>query len=205
MSKLFTEETKLIDDLEENKPNNQLPIVSKNYITPGGHARLRGEFLWLMNKERPEVTAIVSWAAGNGDRSENGDYIYGKKRLREIDKRIHFLTKQLDIAEIVDPTAPREDEMRIFFGATVTFSNQRGKKKTVSIVGIDEIDTTKGYISWISPMARALTKARQGDIVNLHAPGGVKKIEVLEVKYRTIPMETFEMTTQRKQTLGGQR
>lgn len=194
MSKLFTEETKLIDDLEENKPNNQLPIVSKNYITPGGHARLMGEFLWLMNKERPEVTATVSWAAGNGDRSENSDYIYGKKRLREIDRRIHFLTKRLDIAEIVDPTAPREDKMRIFFGATVTFSNQRGKKKTVSIVGIDEIDTTKGYISWISPMARALTKARQGDIVNLHAPDGVKKIEVLEVKYQTIPMELFEMT-----------
>ena len=194
MSKLFTEETKLIDDLEENKPNNQLPIGSKNYITPGGHARLMGEFLWLMNKERPEVTAIVSWAAGNGDRSENSDYIYGKKRLREIDRRIHFLTKRLDIAEIVDPTAPREDKMRIFFGATVTFSNQRGKKKTVSIVGIDEIDTTKGYISWISPMARALTKARQGDMVNLHAPDGVKKIEVLEVKYQTIPMELFEMT-----------
>lgn len=194
MSKLFTEETKLIDDLEENKPNNQLPIGSKNYITPGGHARLMGEFLWLMNKERPEVTAIVSWAAGNGDRSENSDYIYGKKRLREIDRRIHFLTKRLDIAEIVDPTAPREDKMRIFFGATVTFSNQRGKKKTVSIVGIDEIDTTKGYISWISPMARALTKARQGDKVNLHAPDGVKKIEVLEVKYQTIPMELFEMT-----------
>jgi len=194
MSKLFTEETKLIDDLEENKPNNQLPIGSKNYITPGGHARLMGEFLWLMNKERPEVTATVSWAAGNGDRSENSDYIYGKKRLREIDRRIHFLTKRLDIAEIVDPTAPREDKMRIFFGATVTFSNQRGKKKTVSIVGIDEIDTTKGYISWISPMARALTKARQGDIVNLHAPDGVKKIEVLEVKYQTIPMELFEMT-----------
>ncbi|MEE8222036.1 MAG: transcription elongation factor GreB [Nitrosomonadaceae bacterium] len=197
MSKLFTEETKLIDDLEENKPNNQLPIGSKNYITPGGHARLMGEFLWLMNKERPEVTAIVSWAAGNGDRSENSDYIYGKKRLREIDRRIHFLTKRLDIAEIVDPTAPREDKMRIFFGATVTFSNQRGKKKTVSIVGIDEIDTTKGYISWISPMARALTKARQGDIVNLHAPDGVKKIEVLEVKYQTIPMELFEMTAKR--------
>jgi len=153
-----------------------------------------GEFLWLMNKERPEVTATVSWAAGNGDRSENSDYIYGKKRLREIDRRIHFLTKRLNIAEIVDPTAPREDKMRIFFGATVTFSNQRGKKKTVSIVGIDEIDTTKGYISWISPMARALTKARQGDIVNLHAPDGVKKIEVLEVKYQTIPMELFEMT-----------
>ena len=116
-----------------NSSNYQLPAGSKNYITPGGHARLKGEFLWLMNKERPEVTAIVSWAAGNGDRSENGDYIYGKKRLREIDKRIHFHTKRLDIAEIVDPTASREDKTQIYFGATVTFSNQRGKKKTVSI------------------------------------------------------------------------
>ena len=195
MSRLFTEGAKRIDDLEENRSNNQLPTGGKNYITPGGHARLMGEFLWLMNKERPEVTAIVSWAAGNGDRSENGDYIYGKKRLREIDKRIHFLTKRLDTAEIIDPTAPREDKMQIFFGATVTFSNQRGKKKTVSIVGVDEIDTTKGYISWISPMARALIKARQGDIVNLHSPGGTKKIKVLEVKYQTIPMELFEMTT----------
>ncbi len=195
MSRLFTEGAKRIDDLEENRSNNQLPTGGKNYITPGGHARLMGEFLWLMNKERPKVTAIVSWAAGNGDRSENGDYIYGKKRLREIDKRIHFLTKRLDTAEIIDPTAPREDKMQIFFGATVTFSNQRGKKKTVSIVGVDEIDTTKGYISWISPMARALIKARQGDIVNLHSPSGTKKIEVLEVKYRTIPMELFEMTT----------
>jgi len=170
---------------------------SKNYITPGGHARLTREFLWLMNKERPEVTTIVSWAAGNGDRSDNSDYIYGKKRLREIDKRIHFLTKRLDIAEIIDPTAPREDKMRIFFGATVTFSNQIGKKKTVSIVGVDEIDTTKGYISWISPMARALAKAQQGDIVNLHIPSGVKRIKVLEVKYQAIPMELFEMTDQR--------
>ncbi len=194
MSRLFTEGAKRIDDLEENRSNNQLPTGGKNYITPGGHARLMGEFLWLMNKERPEVTAIVSWAAGNGDRSENGDYIYGKKRLREIDKRIHFLTKRLDTAEIIVPTVPREDKMQIFFGATVTFSNQRGKKKTVSIVGVDEIDTTKGYISWISPMARALIKARQGDTVNLHSPGGTKKIKVLEVKYRTIPMELFEMT-----------
>ncbi|MCZ6897626.1 MAG: transcription elongation factor GreB [Betaproteobacteria bacterium] len=179
-----------------NSSNYQLPAGSKNYITPGGHARLKGEFLWLMNKERPEVTAIVSWAAGNGDRSENGDYIYGKKRLREIDKRIHFLTKRLDIAEIVDPTVSREDKTQIFFGATVTFSNQRGKEKTVSIVGVDEIDTTKGYISWISPMARAMTKARQGDIVTLHAPDGIKTIEILEVKYQEILMKSFEMTAQ---------
>ena len=177
--------------------NNPLLTGRKNYITPGGLAKLKEEFSWLMNKERPEVTAIVSWAAGNGDRSENGDYIYGKKRLREIDKRIHFLTKRLDIAEIVDPTAPKEDKTQIFFGATVTFANQTGKKKTVSIVGVDEINTTKGYISWISPMAQALTKARQGDIVNLHTPDGIKIIEILEVKYQDIPMESFETMAQR--------
>lgn len=179
-----------------NISDYQLPADSKNYITPGGHARLKGEFLWLINKERPEVTAIVSWAAGNGDRSENGDYIYGKKRLREIDKRIHFLTKRLDIAEIVDPTAPRENKTQVFFGATVTFSNQGGKKKTVSIVGVDEIDTTKGYISWISPLARAMTKARQGDTVTLHAPDGIKAIEILEVKYQEILMELFGVAEQ---------
>ena len=150
------------------------------------------EFLWLMNKERPQVTAMVSWAAGNGDRSENGDYIYGKKRLREIDRRIRFLTKRLDLAEIVDPAAPREDDTQIFFGATVTFSNQRGEEKTVAIVGVDEIDTSRGYISWISPMARALTKARPGDTVTLHAPGGVEELDILQVKYQEIPMQPFE-------------
>lgn len=137
------------------------------------------------------MTATVSWAAGNGDRSENGDYIYGKKRLREIDRRIRFLTRRLDVAEVVDPAAPREDDERIFFGATVIFANQKGEEKTVSIVGVDEIDTSKGYISWISPMARALIKAREGDVVTLHAPGGVKELEILEVKYQTIPMELF--------------
>ncbi len=149
------------------------------------------EFLWLMNRERPHVTATVSWAASNGDRSENADYIYGKKRLREIDRRIRFLTKRLDMAEVVDPAAPREDEARIFFGATVTFANQEGEEKTVSIVGVDEIDTSRGYISWISPLARALIKAREGDVVTLHAPGGTEELEIVEVKYRTIPMEPF--------------
>ena len=168
---------------------------SKNYITPGGHARLMDEFLWLMNKERPEITAVVSWAAGNGDRSENGDYIYGKKRLREIDKRIRYLTKRLDIAEIIDPTAPREDETQIFFGATVTFSNFDGKIETISIVGVDEIDTTKGFISWISPMARALIKSRQGDIVSLLTPAGMKKIKIKKVKYIKIQTELFEPPT----------
>jgi transcription elongation factor GreB len=192
MNKAFTKETEPIDDSGEEEATSPLPAGSKNYITPGGHARLMDEFLWLMNKERPQVTATVSWAAGNGDRSENGDYIYGKKRLREIDRRIRFLTRRLDRAEIVDPAAPREDETRIFFGATVTFANQKGEEKTVSIVGVDEIDTSRGYISWISPMARALIKAREGDVVTLRAPGGTEELEILEVKYQMIPMEPFE-------------
>lgn len=191
MNKAFTKETEPIDDLDEEEVVNPLPAGSRNYITPGGHARLMDEFLWLMNKERPQVTATVSWAAGNGDRSENGDYIYGKKRLREIDRRIRFLTRRLDIAEIVDPAAPREDETRIFFGATVMLANLKGEEKTVSIVGVDEIDTSRGYISWISPMARALIKAREGDVVTLHAPGGTEELEILEVKYQTISMESF--------------
>src|SRR6188768_3957362 len=163
----------------------------KNYITPGGFRRLQEELARLWKVERPPVVATVTWAAGNGDRSENGDYIYGKKRLREIDRRIRFLTRRLDVAEVVDPAAPREDDERIFFGATVIFANQKGEEKTVSIVGVDEIDTSKGYISWISPMARALIKAREGDVVTLHAPGGVEELEILEVKYQTIPMELF--------------
>lgn len=193
MSKAFTrEEDQAPDEQETNSPAlSALPAGSRNYITPSGHARLMDEFLWLMNKERPRVTATVSWAASNGDRSENADYIYGKKRLREIDRRIRFLTRRLDIAEVIDPVAPREDSERIFFGATVAFANQKGEEKTVSIVGVDEIDTARGYISWISPMARALIKAREGDVVTLNAPGGLQELEILEVKYQTIEMEPF--------------
>jgi transcription elongation factor GreB len=191
MSKAFTKEVDQEEELE-GEGASPLPAGSKNYITPGGHARLMEEFLWLMDKERPQVTAIVSWAAGNGDRSENGDYIYGKKRLREIDKRIRFLTKRMEIAEVVDPATPRDDDTQIFFGATVTFANQKGEEKTVSIVGVDEIDTSRGYISWISPMARALIKAREGDMVTLRAPGGVEELEILEVKYQAIPVQAFE-------------
>lgn len=197
MSKAFTKETESIDDLDEEAGVSPLPPNSKNYITPGGYARLMDEFLWLMNKERPHVTAIVSWAAGNGDRSENGDYIYGKKRLREIDRRIRFLTKRLDMAEVVDPAAPREDETQIFFGATVTYSNPQGEERTVSIVGVDEIDTSCGYISWISPLARALIRAQPEDTVTLHAPGGVEELEVLAVKYRAIPIKSFAATALR--------
>ncbi len=192
MNKAFIKETEGIDDPEEDTGIDLLPSSSKNYITPGGYTRLMDEFLWLMNKERPQMTATVSWAAGNGDRSENGDYIYGKKRLREIDRRIRFLTKRLDMAEVVNPATLREDEAQIFFGATVTYSNLAGEEKTVSIVGVDEVDTTRGYISWISPMARALIKAGEGDTVTLHAPGGVEELEVLAVKYQLIPMEPFQ-------------
>ncbi|MEO8992317.1 MAG: transcription elongation factor GreB [Nitrosospira sp.] len=193
MSKAFIKETESVDDLEDEVIDTlpSLPAGSRNYITPGGHARLMDEFQWLMNKERRHVTATVSWAASNGDRSENADYIYGKKRLREIDRRIRFLTKRLDMAEIVDPAASRDDETRIFFGATVTFANKKGDEKTVAIVGVDEIDTSKAYISWISPMARALIKGQEGDVVTLHAPGGTEELEILEVRYQMIPMEPF--------------
>ena len=193
MSKAFTREMERDNDLEEEVANGlpPLPTGSKNYITPEGHKRLMDEFLWLMNKERPQVTATVAWAAANGDRSENADYIYGKKRLREIDRRIRFLTKRLDMAEIIDPAMPREDETQIFFGATVTYANGKGEEKTVSIVGVDEIDTSRGYISWISPLARTLIKAREGDVVTLHAPGGTEELEILEVRYQAIPMEPF--------------
>ena len=197
MSKAFTRENESDDGLgheeaEDSLSPSPLPPGSRNYITPGGHKRLMDEFLWLMNKERPRVTAAVAWAAANGDRSENADYIYGKKRLREIDRRIRFLTKRLDIAEIVDPAAPREDLERVFFGATVTFVNQKGEEKMVSIVGTDEIDTSRGYISWVSPMARTLLKAREGDVVTLHAPGGIEELEILEVKYEPIAITSFE-------------
>jgi len=196
MNKAFTREAEPDNSLDEQETIDLLPAVpagSKNYITPDGYVRLMDEFLWLMNKERPRITASVSWAASNGDRSENADYIYGKKRLREIDRRIRFLTKRLDAAEVIDPSAPREDEERIFFGATVKFVNRKGEEKTVSIVGVDEIDTSRGYISWVSPIARALIKAREGDAVTLHAPGGIEELEILEVKYQTIEMEPFEV------------
>lgn len=203
MSKAFTRESEP-DDLDEEGNGNGLPSLpsgTKNYITPEGHKRLMDEFLWLMNRERPQVTATVSWAAANGDRSENADYIYGKKRLREIDRRIRFLTRRLDMAEIIDPSMPREDESRIFFGATVTYINEKGEEKTVSIVGVNEIDTTRGYISWVSPLARTLLKAREGDVVTLHAPGGTEELEILEVRYQAIPMEPFGMGSGMEKTM----
>jgi transcription elongation factor GreB len=183
MNKAFTRESENDDD-EEPEVAAPLAVGQKNYITPGGYARLKAELDRLVDKERPEVVGIVSWAAGNGDRSENGDYIYGKKRLREIDRRIRFLVKRLDLTEVVDPAGRASDQ--VFFGATVTIANQRGETRKVSIVGIDETDTTRGYISWISPMARALLKARAGDTVTLVTPAGVDEIEILDVRYEPL-------------------
>ena len=189
MNKAFTRETDT-DEEEDVELVSPLPVGSRNYMTPGGFARLNGELEHLVHKERPELVTVVAWAAGNGDRSENGDYIYGKKRLREIDRRIRYLIKRLDTAEVVDPAAPRDDEMadQVFFGATVTIANARGEKRTVAIVGVDEIDTARGYISWVSPMARALTKAHEGDTVTLRTPGGAEEIEIVEVSY--VPLAT---------------
>jgi len=188
MSKAFTRESDAADLDEELEAASPLPAGSRNYMTPGGFARLKAELASLVDKERPEVVATVAWAASNGDRSENGDYIYGKKRLREIDRRIRFLIRRLDNAEVVDPHSRRESENadQIFFGATVTVSNARGEERTVSIVGVDEIDTARGYISWVSPMARALIKAREGDSVTLRTPGGMEELEILEVRYDPI-------------------
>ena len=189
MSKAFTRETEAADD-DELEALPPLPAGARNYMTPGGFARLSGELEHLVQKERPELVAVVSWAAGNGDRSENGDYIYGKKRLREIDRRIRFLIKRLDAAEVVDPAAPREGDAarQVFFGATVTVGDARGEERTVAIVGVDEIDTARGYISWVSPMARALLKAREGETVTLRTPGGAEEIDVVEVRY--VPLAT---------------
>ena len=185
MSKAFTsEEAAESDDAEIVEPS-PLPAGARNYMTPGGFARMRRELDTLVAKERPELVATVAWAAGNGDRSENGDYIYGKKRLREIDRRIRFLVRRLDAAEVVDPAMPRDDDAasRVYFGATVTIADASGGERTMSIVGIDEIDTARGYISWISPMARALLKACEGDTVSVHTPGGIEELDVVGVRY----------------------
>jgi transcription elongation factor GreB len=181
MSKAFTRETDAEDeDLESGLP--AIPAGSKNYITPQGYARLRAELLQLIDEERPKVVEVVHWAASNGDRSENGDYIYGKKRLREIDRRIRFLTKRLELAEVTDP-AVHHGRDQVFFGATVTYAEQSGQERTVTIMGIDEADSAKGQVSWVSPIARALLKAREGDSVKLVTPLGTQEIEVLEVRY----------------------
>ena len=159
-----------------------MPAGARNYITVQGYQRLRGELMHLIDDERPKVVEVVSWAASNGDRSENGDYLYGKKRLREIDRRIRFLTKRLDIAEVTDPSAHHGSD-QVFFGATVTYANARGDERTITIKGIDEADSLAGEVSWISPIARALLKAREGDEVKLTTPGGIETIEVIDVRY----------------------
>jgi transcription elongation factor GreB len=180
MSKAFTREQDAEDEDEAALP--PLPAGGRNYITPQGYARLRAELLHLIDDERPKVVEVVHWAASNGDRSENGDYLYGKKRLREIDRRIRFLTKRLEIAEVADPSVHHGRD-QVFFGATVTYAEASGQERTVTIVGIDEADSLHGQVSWISPIARALLKAREGDAVKLVTPTGVQEIEVLKVDY----------------------
>jgi len=190
LSKAFTREDDAAPDEDFEGDENPIPEGAKNYLTPVGWRRMRDELTWLVKTERPNVTSVVSWAAKLGDRSENADYQYGKKRLREIDRRIRYLTKRLEAAEIVDPAA-REDTDQVFFGATVTYENASGEEQTVRIVGIDETDPGNHYVSWISPIARALIKAREGDSVILRTPGGDEELEILQVRYEAIPMAPF--------------
>jgi transcription elongation factor GreB len=183
MSKAFTRENDAAPADDDEDPSlPPLPAGTRNYMTPTGWRRLREELAALLDVERPKVVETVSWAAKNGDRSENGDYLYGKKRLREIDRRIRFLTRRLEQAEVADPSAHHGSD-QIFFGATVTYANARGEERTVTIKGIDEADSLAGDVSWISPIARALLKAREGDEVRLLTPGGMETIEVLQVRY----------------------
>lgn len=180
MDKPFTEESAGVDGDELVPP--PLPLGGKNYITSAGFARLRSELLELIGNERPKIVDIVHWAASNGDRSENGDYLYGKKRLREIDRRIRFLTMRLEIAEVVDPTIHYGSD-QVFFGATVTYVDEHEHQGVVTIIGIDEADNAMSQVSWVSPIARALLKARVGDELQLHTPGGVRHLMILEVTY----------------------
>ena len=188
MSKAFTREPDSPADDDDLEAASPLPAGARNYMTPGGFARMKAELDRLVARDRPEVVATIAWAASNGDRSENGDYIYGKKRLREIDRRIRFLIRRLDAAEVVDPLARRDDDAadQVFFGATVTVASARGEERTISIVGVDEIDTARGYVSWVSPIARALLKAREGDTVLLRTPVGVEELDVVAVRYEAL-------------------
>jgi transcription elongation factor GreB len=185
VNKAFVKETDGLDDApnEDIDPEpNTVPKGAKNYITPVGHARLKDELTQLLDVERPEVVRTVAWAASNGDRSENADYIYGKRRLREIDRRIRFLIKRLDIAEVVD-SAKQENTDQVFFGATVTVCDRDGAENRYRIVGMDEVEPSKGDVSWISPVAKALLKARLGDTVAIQTPGGVRELEIVDIKY----------------------
>jgi transcription elongation factor GreB len=184
MSKAFTKESDGESDDDEPEGGPALPTGVKNYMTPAGMRRLRDELERLARVERPGMVEIVSWAAGNGDRSENGDYLYGKKRLREIDRRIRHLTRRLESAEVVDPFRQRH-LAQVFFGATVTYAGDDGEPRTITLVGVDEADLTRGEVSWLSPIARALMKARVGDVVSLRSPRGVEELEVLTIAYGT--------------------
>lgn len=168
-------------------------VHGRNYITPAGLQRLKDEYRFLLTRERPAVVEVVAWAASNGDRSENADYKYGKRRLRQIDGRIRFLAKRIEAAEVVDPETPRsgQSKQRVFFGATVRYANASGAERVVSIVGADEVDLERNHVSWMSPLARALMKSEAGDTVVLHAPGGTEQLEVLEVRYERIAVEPF--------------
>jgi transcription elongation factor GreB len=181
MIKAFTREVNSEDD-DEDAGLAAIPSGSKNYITPQGYARMRTELLALIDDERPKVVEIVHWAASNGDRSENGDYIYGKKRLREIDRRIRFLTKRLELASVTDPAVHFGSD-QVFFGATVTYEDDQGHAKTITILGIDEVDSLNAQVSWVSPIARALLKSKVGDMVRLQTPAGTQDIEVIQVAY----------------------
>jgi transcription elongation factor GreB len=186
MNKAFTRETEDEDD-DELSPLPAIPAGAKNYITPEGYRRLKAEYMQLLDEERPALVQTVHWAASNGDRSENGDYIYGKKRLREIDRRLRFLAKRLENSEVIDP-AQRQGCEQVFFGATVTVCHEDGSERTYSIVGIDEANASKGHISWVSPLARTLLKARADDTVMLQLPDGVEELVVVEVNYQHIEL-----------------
>ena len=180
MSKAFVKEPDDATDLPYEPP--AIPAGIKNYMTPRGHRHMQDELHQLLQVDRPKVVETVAWVAGNGDRSENGDSIYDKRRLREIDRRIRFLSRRLESAEVVDPKQQKKLD-QVFFGATVTYADGRGTEKTITIVGIDEADLSRGHVSWVSPVARALMKAQEGDIVDVRAPSGVEQIEVLEIRY----------------------
>lgn len=184
MSKAFVKEGDGEEESGSEEIPSGLPPGAKNYITPSGAKRLQDELRELKTKIRPEITEVVAWAAGNGDRSENGDYIYGKKKLREIDRRIRFLAKRLEAAEVVDPLLVKSD--KVLFGATVTIRDEDDVLKTYSIVGVDEVDVERGKISWVSPIASALFKASVGDIVTFRSPRGLREIEVVEITYREV-------------------
>ena len=185
MSKAFTREPEGDEDEEDLDPSLKLPIGTKNYMTPAGYARMKAEMEHLLNKERPHMVEVVAWAASNGDRSENGDYLYGKKRLREIDRRIRYLTKRMGNSQVVDPLLqPHTD--RVFFGATVVIADAEGREQTFSIVGLDEAEASRGRISWTAPLARALIKGQEGDAIRFQSPSGWREVEIVEIRYESI-------------------